>query len=667
MKIRNKILLYILIPTLIIFSLMLFYIGQKMEEKQKEEVKRKIATLNALVLHVNKEPYWNFDLDSLIENCRMFIETEEIVKIVIRDKDGTVHINLSEDTPDIEYKLAMEWKNRELGFLEIGYSYKNIIKGMNEVRRNFIILIILVFLLIILVANFISSIIYSPVKRIINGLKRVDQGDFLFKLNIKNNDEFKNVEKYFNKMIENLKITEIQNTEYVKELKEQSEELEAAYNQMKSINDTLIATLKDLEISENKYRNIFNYAPDGMLILDMKTELIEEFNREFLNIVNIKTVDIMNIRLLDIFYEDDIKTLFLKLKEEGIVYSHETKLRLCEKDVIISAIPLEFDKNHVQLVIKDVTEVKRLQVKLESYAKSLEYKVSERTQEVKEANLKIKKQQEELVKDAYNKGLIEVTSGIIHNIGNILNIVHLNLAELVEEYPKSSSSGITFFRDVVYEELKVLEKKNKRIEKITQFMPKVLEAMQEFEDKIREQFKFLTKKVAHLKDIVQLQQNFVGTLGTEDYNDLNKSVEEIIELYGDSIEKRDIKLIVNYGKVQELLFDRSQILQVIGNFVKNAYEAIEEAEREHGVLEISTYMKDKNIVLMIKDNGIGIKSEIMEEIFNFGFSTKKDKGKGSGFGLHSSQMIMAKYGGKIMVESEEGMGTEFKILMPIKE
>lgn len=71
-------------------------------------------------------------------------------------------------------------------------------------------------------------------------------------------------------------------------------------------------------------------------------------------------------------------------------------------------------------------------------------KVRERTYELERANDKIKTQQEELIKDAYNRGFIEVTSGIIHNIGNIVNIINLNIEDMMEQFPENENMAIKF-------------------------------------------------------------------------------------------------------------------------------------------------------------------------------------------------------------------------------
>ncbi len=664
MKIRNKIFFYIIIPTFVIFYILASFIIKDEEISKKNNLRNKISSINEIIQYVVTEPLWNYDIETLRTNIDSFFSQPEIVKITLREEDGRKLIDKSIGTPDINHEFAIKKAGTKIGQIEIGYTYKYINKEIERMKAKLYIFIIIVMVIIFAMVTLISKIIYFPINRTVEGLKKVDEGNFNHRLKLEKNDEFKSIEVYFNKMIESLKGSSLENKRYLQEITEKNAELEAAYNEMMSINETLAETLRDFEISENKYRNIFNYAPDGMIIINSTTMRIEEFNREFLNIMEIEVVDVVNMVLEDIFEQEDVKMILEKLKNQGVVYNQEIFLKNIKKETIISMIPLEHNREYVQVVIKDITQIKKLQVELENYAKSLEMKVKDRTKELEKANDKIRTQQEELIKDAYNRGLVEVTSGIIHNIGNIVNIINLNLEDIMEQFPQNENMAMKFFKEVVYAELKMIENQSDRVKKIIDVMPGVIHALEEFDEKIKKNFEFLMKEVTHLKEIVKLQQSYVGSLGTEDYNDLNEIIRESMEIYGASIEKRGIKLYSDLGEPKVLLCDKNQIYQVISNLIKNGYEAIEESGKSEGEIRITTERSDKEIIVRVRDNGIGIKEDNLQNIFKFGFSTKKESGKGTGLGLHSVKTILSKYGGDIKIESVYGEGTEFVLKFP---
>ncbi|WP_051633096.1 ATP-binding protein [Thermonema rossianum] len=108
-----------------------------------------------------------------------------------------------------------------------------------------------------------------------------------------------------------------------------------------------------------------------------------------------------------------------------------------------------------------------------------------------------------------------------------------------------------------------------------------------------------------------------------------------------------------------------QLNQVFMNLISNAIQAIPE-ERTDGKIEIYTEDKQENVVIRIKDNGVGIPEDKLQRIFE-PFFTTKPVGVGTGLGLAIVHSIIDKHGGQIEVHSEVGKGTEFIIVLPKHE
>jgi two-component system, NtrC family, sensor kinase len=79
---------------------------------------------------------------------------------------------------------------------------------------------------------------------------------------------------------------------------------------------------------------------------------------------------------------------------------------------------------------------------------------------------------------------------------------------------------------------------------------------------------------------------------------------------------------------------------------------------------IRTFQTDQKMEIRVNDNGNGIPDDIKDKIFQ-PFFTTKPTGQGTGLGLSMSYDIVKAYGGKINVETKEGEGTEFIILLPL--
>jgi signal transduction histidine kinase len=103
--------------------------------------------------------------------------------------------------------------------------------------------------------------------------------------------------------------------------------------------------------------------------------------------------------------------------------------------------------------------------------------------------------------------------------------------------------------------------------------------------------------------------------------------------------------------------------------VNNAFYAVSQKqkvkndENEPTVL-ISTNKIDDKIEIIVKDNGVGIPQKVLDKIFQ-PFFTTKPAGEGTGLGLSLAYDIIKAHGGEIKVESKEGEGSEFVIMLPI--
>ena len=111
--------------------------------------------------------------------------------------------------------------------------------------------------------------------------------------------------------------------------------------------------------------------------------------------------------------------------------------------------------------------------------------------------------------------------------------------------------------------------------------------------------------------------------------------------------------------------------QVVLNIIVNAAHALEESvtsgRRDKGLIKITTKRSPEYAVVSIHDNGCGIQPEIINRIFD-PFFTTKEVGKGTGQGLAIARSVVVdKHNGKLEVESSVGVGTTFKILLPLKE
>ncbi len=139
------------------------------------------------------------------------------------------------------------------------------------------------------------------------------------------------------------------------------------------------------------------------------------------------------------------------------------------------------------------------------------------------------------------------------------------------------------------------------------------------------------------------------------------SVENIMQKLLGSIEddaKRcGVKIITDFNPKMEIILDPEQINQVFINISINALQSMPSG----GELIITVRYEDDNAVFIFRDTGYGISPDDLKKIFKPFFTTKHT---GSGLGLAISKAIVERHGGKIKVESIQGLGTTFSIILP---
>lgn len=146
--------------------------------------------------------------------------------------------------------------------------------------------------------------------------------------------------------------------------------------------------------------------------------------------------------------------------------------------------------------------------------------------------------------------------------------------------------------------------------------------------------------------------------------DLNDLVDRTLHLHAYSLRKNNIT--VDFLKEQNLplvMGDPHQLMQVFLNLVLNAEQAIREA-REKGTLRIRLGKTDAQALITFQDDGPGIASEILPNIFDPFYTTKRP-GRGTGLGLSICKAVLKEHTGNIEASSAPGGGTVFTVTLPI--
>jgi two-component system nitrogen regulation sensor histidine kinase NtrY len=175
--------------------------------------------------------------------------------------------------------------------------------------------------------------------------------------------------------------------------------------------------------------------------------------------------------------------------------------------------------------------------------------------------------------------------------------------------------------------------------------------------KLDDYSKTLIQQIDTMSSVASAFSNF-ASMPAQQNETLN--VVEVVEFSLDIFNEDYIHFTSEEEEIVTVM-DRTQLVRIITNLVKNAIQAIPEEQQEK-VINVSVQKVESFVTIAVKDNGIGIEKENIEHIFEPKFTTKTS---GMGLGLGIIKNIIENYKGTITFETEYGKGTTFIVSLPI--
>jgi len=267
---------------------------------------------------------------------------------------------------------------------------------------------------------------------------------------------------------------------------------------------------------------------------------------------------------------------------------------------------------------------------------------------------------------SHEAGKAEVATGVLHNVGNVLNSINVS-ANCVRDF--QAQSRLPSLRKAVdlleeQEDLAVFFSSDPRAKAVPKFLDGIVSRLEDEQVSSKKEIENLIEHVNHVKVVVAMQQSFAGVSGLEEPVCLFKLFADAELLLSNSIYRHEIELVLDFEELPMVMLERQRVLQVVVNLLKNAKDALTSGRMEDRQLSVRARRKDDQLVVEVTDNGVGIDPEDLTKIFSHGFTTKR---QGHGFGLHSCANAIQGIGGKLTAESEGlGHGATFKMTIPFK-
>jgi len=285
---------------------------------------------------------------------------------------------------------------------------------------------------------------------------------------------------------------------------------------------------------------------------------------------------------------------------------------------------------------------------------TLEATVNDRTRELKSAYTELQNTQSMMVHSEKMKSLGELVAGIMHEINNPINFIYGNMTHL-SNYSNDLISIIDEFvqykASLKPDEKESIEKNMNEVdyEFLKSDLPELIKSCKEGANRAKNIIQDL-KSFSRMEEVaitdVDISHEIDMTL-----NILHNKIKNKAEVHKEYME--NIPKIEAFG---------GQLNQVFMNILDNAVSAI---EKQGDIwIRINKDDSEKNIILEIEDNGVGMDSETAKKVFD-PFFTTKPVGQGTGLGMSITHKIIKNHQGNIRLDSTPGVGTKFIITLPL--
>jgi signal transduction histidine kinase len=283
---------------------------------------------------------------------------------------------------------------------------------------------------------------------------------------------------------------------------------------------------------------------------------------------------------------------------------------------------------------------------------------------------RMKTLQEELRQRSHAAGAEQVASGILHNVGNVLNSVSVS-ADMLEKRGDTSAlrslerlAGI--WSEQCTDEAATVHflTQDERGRRFGAALARLVAELRGQHDEVANEARSIGESVAHASAIITSELH-PGQLGAvSEAVDLAQLLGKAVKLSASADTTANVIIDVRHGDLPVLYTDPHALLSVLVNLLTNAREALGRQPSHTGRIELHARHEQNRLIVRVKDDGAGIRSEDLPRVFEQGFTTREE---GHGLGLHMSAIAIQRLGGTLQAASEgDGKGATFTLELPVE-
>jgi len=261
--------------------------------------------------------------------------------------------------------------------------------------------------------------------------------------------------------------------------------------------------------------------------------------------------------------------------------------------------------------------------------------------------------------------MAEVATGVLHNVGNVLNSVNVSASVVMDRVRDSRAGSLPRIAAMLQEhggDLAHFLSDDPKGQRIPDYLIALADQVAAEQKAVTQELAHLVKNIDHIKDIVAMQQSYAKVSGISENTTIAELVDDALQMNAGALARHGLRVVRAYEPGLTVTVERYKVLQVLVNLIGNAKNSCDDSGRSDKQMTVSTSHEDDRIRIAVMDNGVGIRPENLIRIFAHGFTTRKD---GHGFGLHSGALVAKELGGRLTVHSDgPGLGATFTLELP---
>jgi PAS domain S-box-containing protein len=453
----------------------------------------------------------------------------------------------------------------------------------------------------------------------------------------------------------------------IEETTEKSAALAASEERFRSLNAALEERVRqrtaelslsnaELQQRETLFRLIFEHAPVGISWKRADLGDAHHFNSTFRRILELPASSLADYAVLSSLMHPEDGPLHREMR--GLIasgardnFEMETRFVLPTGRIVWSSLSVAVVRDATGRIVQDIGILEDITAR-------------------KRAEHELAQTYKNLIETSRMAGMAEVATGVLHNVGNVLNSLNVSSGVIAAAVRESAADGLLKLSTLLADhagDLGAFFTHDRRAKLVPEYLDGLARRSQREREWLLKEIASMQQNIDHIKEIVAMQQNHATVVAVVETLDAATLFEDALRINAGADRRHTATVVREFQPVPAVTVEKGKVVQILTNLLRNAHHACAAAREQDGrprqiTLRIEPGAAD-TVRFVVADDGIGISAENLTRIFSLGFTTRRD---GHGFGLHYSALAAREMKGALTVHSAgPGHGATFTLEIPV--